>query len=104
NDDAGRAADLAAFHAARALIFERTGKVFECHKGVSIEFLRLTKDDPRIPPERRGFLSKAYDFKAVADYDTGPIAEVSSQEAVDAVEAARKFVAASRWPRAAAKP
>jgi uncharacterized protein (UPF0332 family) len=96
NDDAGRAAYLAAFHAAQAIIFERTGKVYKSHKGVNIEFLRLTKNDPHFSPEQRGFLSKAYDFKAVADYDTGPIAEVSSQEAVDAVEAARKFVATVR--------
>ena len=96
NYDAGRAAYLAAFHAAQALIFERIGKAFKSHKGVNIEFLRLTKDDPRFPPEQRGFLSKAYDFKAVADYDTGLITEVSSQEAADAVEAARKFVATIR--------
>ena len=96
NDDAGRVAYLAAFHAAQAIIFERTGKVYKSHKGVNIEFLRLTKNDPHFSPEQRGFLSKAYDFKAVADYDTGPIAEVSSQEAVDAVEAARKFVATVR--------
>ena len=96
NYDAGRAAYLAAFHAAQALIFESTGKVFKSHKGVNVEFLRLTKDDPRFPPDRRGFLSKAYDFKAVADYDTGPLVDVSSQEAVDVIEAARKFVATVR--------
>ena len=90
------AAYLAAFHAAQAIIFERTGKVYKSHKGVHIEFLRLTKNDPHFSPEQRGFLSKAYDFKAVADYDTGPIAEVSSQEAVDAIEAARKFLATVR--------
>jgi uncharacterized protein (UPF0332 family) len=92
NYDAGRAA----FHAAQAIIFERTGKVAKTHKGVNIEFLLVTKDDPRFPPEQRGFLSKAYDFKAVADYDTGPIAEVSSQEAMNALEAARTFVATIR--------
>ena len=96
NDDAGRAAYLAAFHAAQAIIFERTGKVYKSHKGVNIEFLRLTKNDPHFSPEQRGFLSRAYNFKAVADYDTGPIAEISSQEAVNAVEAARKFVATVR--------
>jgi uncharacterized protein (UPF0332 family) len=96
NDDAGRAAYLAAFHAAQALLFERTDKVFNSHKGVNIEFLRLTKDDPQFSPEQRGFLSKAYDFKAVANYDTGPIAQVSPQEAVDALEAARAFVATIR--------
>jgi uncharacterized protein (UPF0332 family) len=93
NDDAGRAA----FHAAQAILFERTSKVFKSHKGVNIEFLRLTRNAPQFPPEQRGLLSfKAYDFKAVADYDTGPIAQVSSQEAVDALEAARAFVATIR--------
>ncbi len=44
NDDAGRAAYLAAFHAAQAVIFERTGKVVKTHRGVQSEFLRLTKE------------------------------------------------------------
>jgi len=43
NDDAGRTAYLAAFHAAQAVIFESTGRVLKTHKGVQIEFLRLTK-------------------------------------------------------------
>ncbi len=93
NYDAGRAAYLAAFHAAQAIIFERSGKVVKTHKGVNLEFLRLTKDDPAFTRDQRGFLSQAYDFKAVADYDTGPIAEVSSQEAIDAMEVAHNFVA-----------
>jgi uncharacterized protein (UPF0332 family) len=85
NYDVGRAAYLAAFHAAQAIIFERSRKVVKTHKGVNIEFLRLTKDDPAFMPDQHGFLSRAYDFKAVADYDTGPIAEVSSHEAIDAM-------------------
>ena len=56
----------------------------------------MTKDDARFPAGWRGFLSKAYDFKAVADYDTGQIVEVSSHEAAEAVEAARQFVAIVR--------
>ena len=96
NDDAGRAAYLAAFHAAQAFIFERTGKVFKSHKSVNIEFLRLTKDDQRFTPEQRGFLSRAYDFKAIADYDSGPLGEVLSQQAVDALEFAREFLATVR--------
>jgi hypothetical protein len=47
NEDAGRAAYLAGYHAAQAFIFESVGKVFKTHKGVQTEFLRLTKDDPR---------------------------------------------------------
>lgn len=39
-DDAGRAAYLAAFHAAQAFIFEGTGKVIKTHNGVQAEFMR----------------------------------------------------------------
>jgi uncharacterized protein (UPF0332 family) len=94
--DAGRAAYLAAFHAAQAVIFERSSKVVKSHKGVNIEFLRLTRDDPVFTQDQRGFLSRSYNFKAVADYDTGPIAEVSSQEAIEAIGVARNFVATVR--------
>jgi uncharacterized protein (UPF0332 family) len=96
NYDAGRATYLAAFHAAQAIIFERGGKVVKTHKGVNVEFLRLTRDDPAFMPDQRGFLSRAYDFKAVADYDTGSILEASSQEVTNAVEVARNFVATVR--------
>lgn len=47
-DHTGRTAYLAGFHAAQALIFEHLGKVLKTHKGVQAEFLRLTKNDPRI--------------------------------------------------------
>ena len=60
HDDAGRAAYLATFHAAQAVIFERTGKVVKTHRGVQNEFLRLTKDDQRFTPDQRIFLSQAY--------------------------------------------
>lgn len=55
NDVAGRTAYLAGFHAARAFIFERTGKVVKTHNGVQTEFLRLTKDDPAIEVRLRIF-------------------------------------------------
>jgi uncharacterized protein (UPF0332 family) len=40
---AGRAAYLATFHAAQALIFERTGKVAKTHRGVHAQFSRMAK-------------------------------------------------------------
>ncbi len=43
NEDVGRAAYLAAFHAAQAFTFESLGKMFKTHKGVQTEILRLTK-------------------------------------------------------------
>ena len=45
---AARSAYYAAFHAAEALIVEKTGRVAKSHSGVRSEFARLAKDDPRI--------------------------------------------------------
>lgn len=106
NEDAGRAAYLAGFHAAQAFIFEKLGKVFKFHKGVQTEFLRLTKDDPRFTPELRTFLSHAYNLKAIADYETGPGSEVSAERATAAVEAGKQFVTHIAWiiPSAKSSP
>lgn len=93
NDDAGRAAYLAGFHAAQAYIFEHMGKSPKTHNGVQTEFLRLTKDDPRLPPDLRGFLSKAYNLKALADYETGPGSEIPHEHAEEAIEMGKAFVA-----------
>lgn len=93
NDAAGRTAYLAGVHAAQALIFERTGKTVKSHKGVQTEFLRLTKDDLRLAPELRLFLSQTYNLKALADYETGPASEISSERAATAVESGKRFVA-----------
>jgi uncharacterized protein (UPF0332 family) len=95
NDDAARAAYLAAFHGAQAVIFERSGRVVKTHRGVQNEFLRLTKDDPLFTPDQRIFLSQAYNVKAVADYETGP-AELSAEQATAALERGRGFVDAVR--------
>jgi len=92
NDAAGRNAYLAGYHAARAFIFERTGKVAKTHNGVQTEFLRLTKDDRQIAPELRIFLSQAYNLKAIADYETGPGSEIAPDRAATAVQTAKHFV------------
>ncbi len=92
NEDAGRAAYLAGFHAAQAVIFENTQKVFKSHKGVQTEFLRLTKDDPRFAAEQRIFLSQTYNLKVMADYETGPGSEISAERAARAVGAGKEFV------------
>ncbi|MCI0598876.1 MAG: HEPN domain-containing protein [Beijerinckiaceae bacterium] len=91
-DEAGRAAYLAGYHAAQAFLFESTGKVFKTHRGVRKEFLRLTKDDPRFDTELRAFLGRAYNIKAIADYETGPGLPVSPELAREAIESARRFV------------
>jgi uncharacterized protein (UPF0332 family) len=89
---AGRAAYLAAFHAAQALMFERTAKVPKTHRGVHAQFARMANDEPKLDAELSRFLSQAYDFKAVADYEIGPDATVPLEEAISAMAASEAFV------------
>lgn len=91
NEDAGRTAYLAGLHAAQAFIFESTGRVFKKHSGVQREFARLAKDKPRIDPELRAFLPRAYNLKAIADYEIDPGSTVPAESARAAVETARRF-------------
>jgi uncharacterized protein (UPF0332 family) len=92
-EHAARTAYLACFHAARAYAFERSGQVAKTHKGVQSAFYRLSKDDGRVDPALRAFLSRAYAYKATADYETGPEDTTTPEEAREAVETAGRFVA-----------
>ena len=56
---AARTAYLAAFHAAQALIFDRTSRVLKTHNGVHTEFARLVRNDESFGPTLRVFLSRA---------------------------------------------
>src|SRR5262245_58401892 len=49
---------LAAFHAAQALIAERTGRTAKTHKGAHAQFARLTRGEPRLDVELRRFLAR----------------------------------------------
>ena len=91
-DEAGRAAYLAGLHAAQALIYESTGKAIKRHSSVQREFARLVKDDPRFDMDLRAFLPRAYNLKTIADYDTGPGAQVSAESAREAIQTACRFV------------
>ena len=91
-EDAGRAAYLAAFHAAEALIFERDGRALKTHRGVQSEFSRLIKEMPSVPVELRGFLSRAYGFKTIADYDPQTSVSPTPEEVRAALETASRFV------------
>jgi len=93
NDAAGRAAYLAGFHAAQALISEKTGRSVKTHGGVNTRFHQLVRDDARVDDELRTFLGRAYNLKAIADYETGPDSEVSSERASEAIATAKRFVA-----------
>ena len=88
---AARSAYYAAFHAAEALIIERTGKVAKTHSGVRTEFARLLKDTST-DRELMVFLAQAYELKSLADYGTGSEAAISSTTADAAIQTAARFV------------
>ena len=92
-EDAARNAYYAAFHAAQALIVERTGKAPKTHSGVHRQYHRLTQHEPAVPQAMRAFLNQAYDFKATADYDTAPPPRISPQRAATAIQLAERFLA-----------
>jgi uncharacterized protein (UPF0332 family) len=89
---AGRAAYLAAYHAAQALILARTNKVAKTHSGVRSEFARIAKDDPSLDRKLASFLAQAYNLKAVADYGVGPDVGVTVSEAAEAIDGAALFI------------
>lgn len=91
-DEAGRAAYLAGFHGAQALIFELTGSAPKTHGGVHAQFARLTRGDRQPDAELRGFLGRAYNLKAVADYETGSGIEITRDQAERAMRSAARFV------------
>jgi uncharacterized protein (UPF0332 family) len=89
---AARSAYYAAFHAAEALIFERTGRVAKTHKGVRSEFARLTKDDPHIPRTMMEFLTQGYGYKEIGDYSVNPDEVVTMANAETAIISAGEFL------------
>ena len=93
SEAAGRTAYLAGFHAAQALISERTGHAVKTHRGVKTEFHRLVRGDVRVDDDLRAFLGFAYNIKAIADYQAGPGSDVSPELAAEAIEIAKRFVA-----------
>jgi uncharacterized protein (UPF0332 family) len=91
-EDAGRAAYLACFHVAQALIFERRQRVLKTHHGVQTEFQRLMQEEPAVDGDLRGFLSRAYSFKTIADYDLGSSVATTEADARAAVETVARFI------------
>ena len=93
---AARLAYYAQFHAAQALIFERTGRISKSHKGVNKELHGLVKADPTFPSGFAAKLSKAYDYKEIADYDTGTATPITPTRAGTALADAEHFTAVIR--------
>ena len=79
-----RAACLAAYPTAQALIFARTGKVAKTHSGVRNQFARIVKDDPHAARKLTTLLAQAYNPKVAGDYAVGPQLSVGGDEAAEA--------------------
>jgi uncharacterized protein (UPF0332 family) len=92
SDEAARAAYLAGFHAAQALISERTGRIVKTHRGVRSALARLSKDDIRFDRSLTQFLGAAYRRKEIVDYGVGPQAVVPEVDARELIDAATRFV------------
>jgi uncharacterized protein len=91
-EEAGRHGYMAALHAARGLIFERSGRFVKTHKGVKARFAFLARDEPSIDAELRSFLASGFELKRLADYFEPGDRQVSVEEARSAIETATRFV------------
>lgn len=90
---AARCAYYAAFHAAEALIFEQTGKPAKTHRGVQIAFARLTRHHQAPSEDVARLLSRAYEYKDVADYGSNrPEFVVTNADAESVIASATDFV------------
>ncbi|MGH7037416.1 MAG: HEPN domain-containing protein [Stellaceae bacterium] len=92
SDEAARAAYLAGFHAAQALISERTGRIAKSHSGLRSLFARMAKDDPRVDRTATRFLGRAYRFKEITDYGAGPQAVVTITDAQETIAGAAHLI------------
>lgn len=88
-----RLAYYAAFHAAEALIAQRTGKVGKTHSGVRAQFARLLKDEPDAGKAMLAYLARAYAYKQIGDYAVGLDFSFTSDQAENALDDAQVFVA-----------
>ena len=91
-DEAARAAYLAGFHAAQALILARTGQIAKTHSGLRGTFARLATGEPKIDRSYSRFLARAYAFKEIADYGVGAQAVVTATEAQETIDTAVQFI------------
>jgi uncharacterized protein (UPF0332 family) len=91
-NDGARGAYLAAYNAAQAYIADHAGRAAKTHRGVHTQFAQLAMLEAAIDAEMRGFLTEAYDLKAIADYEFGENADIPPKRATAAVDKAGRFV------------
>lgn len=82
---------MATFHAAQALVVERTGRSPKTHSGVRQAFGQIVVTE-RLDEQLGRFLSRAYDYKTIADYDM--TRRIFPEDVMPIVEKAEQFVRA----------
>jgi uncharacterized protein (UPF0332 family) len=88
-----REAYMAAFHAAEALVVEKTGKVVKTHAGLRTEFARLAQRSDHIGRWMTTFLANGFRFKSLSDYDVTLETPITVANAEALIADARTFVA-----------
>lgn len=89
---AARCVYYATFHAAEALIVERTGRIAKTHRSVHTAFSRVTMDSDAGDRELWSTLADAYRYKELADYTIDPDATVTGTAAATLIADATRFV------------
>lgn len=87
---AARSAYYAAFHAAEALVYERTGRPAKTHSGLRASFAALASSEG--DAWMRKLLATAYDYKEIADYSLDRRDTIASSDARHVIEQARQFL------------
>jgi uncharacterized protein (UPF0332 family) len=89
-----REAYLAAYHAAEAYLFERTGRAAKTHRGLRSEFSRLARSEPSIGREFLTFLAEGYEYKSIADYSIGSASPpITAEDGRSAIVTAARLIA-----------
>src|SRR5205085_1447748 len=92
SDEAARAAYLAGYNAAHALVFTRRGRIAKTHRGLRSAFAELARDEPQLDPSFTRFLAEAYTSKEQTDYGGGNADPVTEDEAQQMIETAARFI------------
>lgn len=93
-DEAARAAYLAGFNAAQALVITRNGRIAKTHRGLRTVFSQLAQNEARLDADFTRFLGRAFQSKARADYGMEADApDVTEAEAREMIETAVDLIA-----------
>ena len=94
---AAREAYIALLSAARAVIWQRTGKVAKTHSGTRAEISRLAHADGRIDAGFARALAHGFDLKLIADYDAGERSTITRAVAEAGIAEAARLIAHAAW-------